>query len=149
MKSKKLIITLSSVFVLLVALLFAVVLPIVNSGDDTTTPAPVPLEGEGVLYGSLMTYPQVKEESIESISILNDNGGYSFAKDEELSDFFRHIQRGGLSVSASGISQGFGSSVFLLLRYRFFRRLRKRISSDVSDLCDRYALFFKQNRDHG
>ncbi len=88
MKSKKLIITLSSVFVLLVALLFAVVLPIVNSGDDTTTPAPVPLEGEGVLYGSLMTYPQVKEESIESISILNDNGGYSFAKDEELSDFF-------------------------------------------------------------
>lgn len=105
MKSKKLIITLSSVFVLLVALLFAVVLPIVNSGDDTTTPAPVPLEGEGVLYGSLMTYPQVKEESIESISILNDNGGYSFAKDEELSDFSSYTTRRVIRICLRYISR--------------------------------------------
>lgn len=83
-KQKKKLILLAALFALLVIVYFAVVVPLVESGEagDETNP-PETVDGEIIgLNDRYMMYPQVERESMKSLKIENEHGSYEFYLDK-------------------------------------------------------------------
>ena len=83
-KQKKKLFLLLGIFVALVALYFAVIVPLVESGQlplDTDPPETVGGEviGAGDRY---MIYPQVERKNIRSLKVENEHGSYEFYLDQ-------------------------------------------------------------------
>ena len=93
-KQKKLIIILALAFALMLALYFAVVLPLVNKEEPKEPPLSVD-EGEGLYHNIRLLYEKIDREAIKKIEIHNADGDYAFVRSDpskRASDFV--IQEG-------------------------------------------------------
>ncbi len=91
-KTGILLLSLSSVFLLLLILYLAVLSPLMAQGEETTTTtvSTLPGEGEGILEGSMAIFPRVERLQMQSIRVFNQydaaKGGYqsyAFLRDTE------------------------------------------------------------------
>ena len=83
-KQKKKLFLLLGIFVALVALYFAVIVPLVESGViSVETNPPETVEGEVIgLNDRYMIYPQVERKAISSLKVENGHGSYEFYQDK-------------------------------------------------------------------
>ena len=83
-KQKKKLFLLLGIFVALVALYFAVIVPLVESGMiPVETNPPETVEGEVIgLNDRYMIYPQVERKGISSLKVENAHGSYEFYQDK-------------------------------------------------------------------
>ena len=77
-KQKKKLILLLGIFAALLALYFAVIVPLVESGQlPLDTDPPDTVDGEVIGVGDrYMIYPQVEREKIRSLKVENEHGSY-------------------------------------------------------------------------
>lgn len=83
-KQKKKLILLLGIFAALLALYFAVIVPLVESGQlPLDTDPPDTVDGEVIGVGDrYMIYPQVEREKIRSLKVENEHGSYEFYTDK-------------------------------------------------------------------
>lgn len=98
-KQKKLIIALLIAAAVLLALYFAVVLPLVNR-EDPKTPSLTVDEGEDVLYNTRLVYENLKREDIKSIKIKNQKSDFSLVRAEP------ENKKSGFVISMDGQNYG-------------------------------------------
>ena len=78
-KQKILIISLAVLFLAMIIVWFAVIKPLTEEQEQSTTTPVVPEAGESTLWGNLSLYPQIELKDVISLSINNE-----FYKDEPL-----------------------------------------------------------------
>lgn len=83
-KQKKKLILLLGIFAALLALYFAVIVPLVESGQLPLDTDPLDtVDGEVIGVGDrYMIYPQVERENIRSLKVENEHGSYEFYTDK-------------------------------------------------------------------
>ena len=87
-KKQKLALIFSGVFVVLLAAAITVT-AVLNKGEDepAASEPPVIFDGEAILYNYAIAYPEVKESSIQVISVRNKNGSFDLARPSEGYEF--------------------------------------------------------------
>ncbi len=84
-KQKRPVIICATIFVVLLIAYFAVVRPLVNSGIEEETKAPIEtVEGEVIgINDRYLMFPQVERKGMQSIKVENEYGTYEFYRDSE------------------------------------------------------------------
>lgn len=87
-KKSKLIIILSSIFVLMLTASIILGVIVANKKDEVTkNPPPEIIEGEGIKYNMAIAYPEVTDKKMQTIQVKNKGGEYVLSKKSETGGF--------------------------------------------------------------